>query len=349
MKIRSNPKKRMLYVILIVGVIVIGGLIVSLAKQKEVKEKPTLKIGYLPITHALLPIVVHAQGTLTKSSLEMVQYSDWAEMEKDIKTGKIDGGGSILNTLAIKIRSEGTPLHNVLLSVRDGSVIIVRNEINDISELKGKKVAIPSVHSPHYLLIHKYLVDHGLQPNIDVEHPVINPPDMVAALIAGDIEGYVVADPFGAQAEELGVGKVLVLSKNIGIPGSTSNECTISIREDFIKKHPEAVQEFVEQLILAGIWVEEHPKEASNLAVSYLNQRVEVILRGLTLPKGRTSYLNLYPNEDEFEAYQEYMVIVGILEEENKIDIGEFVDESFAEKAYKKFGLEKKLLAGKRL
>jgi len=305
-------------------------------REAAVTEKPALRIGHLPITHAMLPMIVHARGTLTKSRLELVEYTSWDAMEEDIKNGRIDGGGSILNTLAIKIRADGLPFHPVLLAVRDGSVLIVGSDIRNAADLKGKRIAVPAIYSPHYLLLYKYLVDHDLIPNIDVDIPMIHPPDMVRSLTAGEINGFIVAEPFGAVAEELGIGKPLALSKDISIPGSTSNECTISLRADFITRYPDAVQEFVEQLILAGIWADEHPEEAAAIVASYLNQKEEIILKSLKEPEGRTSYLNLYPSENEFAAYQTYAIKAGLIDADRRIDINEFIDERFAMRAYQK-------------
>ena len=310
-------------------------------KETTTQEKPTLKIGHLPITHAALPLIVvdQNQGELENFNLEMVKFSNWAEMAEAIQAGKIDGGGSILNSLAIKIASKGVPFNSVLMAVRDGSVLMVSNDINDVSELKGKTIAIPSKFSPHYILLHKYLTDNGLEPGVDVQTPDMAPPDMIQGLVSGSIDGYIVAEPFGVKAEELGVGKPLIFSKDIEIPGSRSNECTISIRKEFIDQHPEAVQEFVDKLILAGIWAEENPEEAAKLLSPYLGQEPETIVRAFNDPPGRTRYADLFPREEEYKAFQDYMLKINLMEE--GINIEEFVDERFAEKAYQKYGLEK--------
>lgn len=326
---------------IITSILLVSLVSIMLSGCAAEKEKPTLKVGYLPITHAALPLIVHAQteGRLEHFTLDMVRFSNWAEMAETIQSGEIDAGGSILNTLAIKIASRGVPFNAVLMAVRDGSVLIVREDIKGVNELRGKTVAIPSRFSPHYILLHKYLTDHGLEPGADVKTVDMAPPDMVSALAAGVIDGYIVAEPFGVMAEELDIGRVLVLSKDIEIPCSRSNECVIAIRGEFIDKYPEAVQEFVDKLIQAGIWAEENPLEAAKLIARYLGQEPETIRRALNDPEGRTRFADLYPREEELAAFQDYMLKIGLME--NGIDIEEFVDERFAEKAYEKYGLQK--------
>ncbi|NJD78793.1 MAG: ABC transporter substrate-binding protein [Candidatus Methanoperedens sp.] len=315
-------------------IIIVAGL--AAYSPEKTEEKPTLKIGYLPITHSMLPVVAHAQGKFTRVNVEMVKFGSWTEMAEALKAGKIDGGGSILNTLAIKLVEQDVPLRSVLMAVRDGSVLIVKNDIKDVKELKNKTIAIPSKFSPHYILLHRYLADNGLEVGKDVKTIELAPPDMVSALASGSIDGYIVAEPFGAKAEDMKVGRVLVLSKDIDIPGSTSNECVIAIRSEFIEKYPDAVQDFVDQLILAGIYVHKNPQEAANLTVPYYGQKPEVIVRAINDPPGRTVYLDLYPRENEYEAFQNYMLEIGLIKK--GINITEFVDERFAANTYKNIG-----------
>lgn len=322
-------------------VVVIVAVVASKPKSSQpIVEKPTLKIGYLPITHAALPLILYSQtqGKFENFNLEMVKFSNWPEMAEAIQSGKIDGGGSILNTLAMKLASKGVPLNSVLMAVRDGSVLIVKNEIKNVSDLKGKTIAIPAKLSPHNILLQQYLSNNGLAVS-DVKTVEMAPPDMIQALSANTIDGYIVAEPFGVKAEELKIGRVMVLSKDIEIPGSRSNECVIAIRKEFIEKNPIAVQEFVDKLVQAGIWAEKNPTEASKLLTTYLGQTPNTIEHAMLEPYGRTRYVDLFPREEEYEAFQEQMIKLGLLDK--KIDIEEFVDESFAEKAYKKYGLTK--------
>ncbi len=334
--------KKLKIIILSVSLILLVSLVgIILIGFPAEEEKPTLRVGHLPITHAYLPLIVHAQtgGRLEHFNLEMVMFAKWPEMAEAITAGKIDAGGSILNSLAIKIASRGVPFNVVLMAVRDGSVLMVSKDIKDVSELRGKTVAIPSRFSPHFMLLHKYLTDHGLEPDVDVTIIDMAPPDMVSALAAGAIDGYIVAEPFGVVAEKLGVGRVLILSRDIEIPGSRSNECVIAIRTEFIDKYPEAVQEFVDRLILAGIWAEENPLEAAKLVAPLLRQDPDTIWHSLHEPKGRTTFIDLFPREAELAAFQDYMLRIGLMKK--GIDIDKFVDERFAEKAYEKFGLQK--------
>jgi len=77
-------------------------------------------------------------------------------------------------------------------------------------------------------------------------------------------------------------------------------------------KEPQHLEELIEEIIRAGIWLEENHGKAVKIIAGYLGQEEEVIARSLFEPEGRTNFLNLYPNEDEYAAYQSFMIKAGI-------------------------------------
>jgi NitT/TauT family transport system substrate-binding protein len=188
--------------------------------------------------------------------------------------------------------------------------------------------------------LHYYLKKNGLNPEKDLTLLEMAPPDMVQALASGSIDGYIVAEPYGAQAEEMGVGKVLALSKELELPGSKSLECGITLRKEFIDRNPDAVQEFVTKMIQAGIWVDKEPQEAANLLAPILGQKPATILHALIEPQGRSLFIDLYPRKSEYKALEDYMISLGLLDKE--IDIDEFVNDRFAKQAYEELGLIQK-------
>jgi NitT/TauT family transport system substrate-binding protein len=310
---------------------ILGGCTNSGNTEKTAEDFPTVKVGYLPITHHLPLMIADARGQFTKINVEPIKFTNWPELAEALSAGKIDAA-HMLNSLAIKVKEKGVPVSSLLMSVRDGSVIIVQNDIDDVQELKGKTIAIPSKFSPHYILLHKYLMDNGLEPGVDVLTPEMAPPDMVSALAAGSIDGYIVAEPFGAQAVDQGIGKALIYTSELG-PGD--NECVVVYRDDYSEENREAVQDYITQMILAGQFINEYPEEAAELAEPYLRQKKEVIL--ISILDGRSGYDVLYPDAEDYQAFQDYMLNIGLLEK--GIDINGFVDDSFAKESYKELGL----------
>jgi len=290
--------------------------------------KTTLKIGYLPITDHLLMIA--AEREYFKSvAIQPTKFSSWPEISEALKAGAIDGA-FLLTPIGLTLRQKGVPVKVVLLGHRNGSVITVKNsgEINRIEDLKGKTIAIPSPFSTHNLLLRKVLTEKHIDPARDLKIIDMAPPEMVNALATGRIHGYIVAEPFGAQAEAQKVGKVLALSKDIWHDHIC---CVLNLRENVIAGHPEAVQELVSGFIRTAAFIEANPALAAKGSTKILGQKPEIIEKVLTTPRGRLTFHNLAPNKADFAATQDYMLKFGVAK--GRVDLGVYLDDRFAKKA----------------
>jgi NitT/TauT family transport system substrate-binding protein len=288
-------------------------------------RKLTIKIGYLPITDHLLMLAADHE-TLPNVTLEPVKFSSWPEITEALKAGRIDGA-FLLTPMGLTLRQKGIPLKVVLLGHRNGSVITVKNsgEINRIEDLKGKTIAIPSPFSTHNILLRKVLTEKGIDPARDLKIIDMAPPEMVVALATGRIHGYIVAEPFGAQAEAQKVGKILMLSKDIW-PDHIC--CVLNLQEKLVQKYPGEVQELITGFQRTSAFIEANPAQAAKGSVKILGQKAEIVERVLTKPKGRLTFHNLIPAKADFAATQDYMIKFGISRE--KVDLSSYLDDRFA-------------------
>ncbi len=293
------------------------------------KNKPTIKIGYLPITDHLT-MIAHGQMEFRQFTLEPVKFSGWAELAEALKGNAIQGAFA-LTPIGMSLKQKGVPVKAVFLGHRNGSVLTAKNipELNKIEDLRGKTIAIPSRFSTHNVLIHKVLTEKGINPNSEVKFIDMSPPEMVNALSTGKIDAFIVAEPFGGQAEMQKVGKVLVLSKDIWHDHIC---CVLNMQEEVVQKQPEAVEELVGGLAKAAAFINNNPQEAAKLSLKYLGQKQEVVEHVLTNPKGRITFNNLVPDIRDFAATQEYLLQFGITKD--KIDLAQYIDDRFAKKAF---------------
>ena len=287
----------------------------------------TIKIGYLPLSDHLLMIAAEREQ-FRNVEIKPVKFSSWPEIAEALKNGAIDGA-FLLTPIGLTLRQKGVPVKVVLLGHRNGSALTVRNNIgiNRVEDLKGKILAVPSPFSTHNILLRKLLTEKHIDPARDLKIIDMAPPEMVNALATGRIHGYIVAEPFGAQAEAQKVGKVLTLSKDIW-PNHIC--CVLNLRETVINAHPEAVQELVSGFTRTAAFIEANPAQAAKGSTKILGQRPEIIEKVLTSPRDRLSFLNLVPAKADFAATQDYMVKFGISKE--KVDLARYLDDRFAKR-----------------
>lgn len=287
------------------------------------KPKQTIKIAYLPITHAL-PLYVEkelVQQDFEGVDLELIKFGSWPELLDALNTGQVDGA-SVLVELAMRAKEQNIDLKALALGHRDGNVVVAANNINTAADLKAKNIAIPHRLSTHNILLHKLLKNNHLTER-DVKVVELPPPEMPAALAEGRISAYIVAEPFGAKSVALGKGKVLYQSGDLW-PDSVC--CALVLRNDLIRQHPEAVQEFVNGYAKAGAMAETRNEKVYALASQYLNADPKV----LDLSLQWISYNDLKLKEKDYEALRQNLIEMGL--SPNPPSYADFVDNAFIDR-----------------
>jgi nitrate/nitrite transport system substrate-binding protein len=150
----------------------------------------------------------------------------------------------------------------------------------DPKSWKGFKFAVPFEYSMHNFLLRYYLAENGINPDTDVQIRVTPPPEMVANLRAGNIDGFLGPDPFNQRAVYDEVGFIHILSKEIwdGHPC-----CAFGVSDDFIKQNPNTFAALYRAVLTASHG--RKPKDRELIAkviapAQYLNQPETVLNAG---------------------------------------------------------------------
>ena len=277
----------------------------------------TIKIAYLPITHSLA-VLEEADELEEKDGIkiELVKYGSWPELLDALNSGRVDGA-SVLIELAMKSKQEGVGIKAVALGHKDGNVLIVSNNINNVSDLKGKTFAIPHRQSSHHILLNDALAKGNLTID-DVNVTELAPTEMPSALASGTIDGYCVAEPFGAMGVALGAGKVLYSSEELW---ADSLCCGLVLTDAFLEAHPEEAKSFVQSYKAAGAGLDR--EKAKKVAEKYLNQTDEV----LDISLQWISYDELDITEDTYAVLAEKVKKYGL--SDNPPAYADFVKSDF--------------------
>lgn len=288
------------------------------AGHSAAADLPTLKVGYLPITHSLAVVVADQlnAGKYRHLKVELVKFSSWPELLDAYNAGQIQAASELL-VLALAGAERGVPESVVALSHRHGDMLTVAKEINSVKDLKGKRVAIPHRMSVHNLLLAQALKKEGLTLK-DVEWIEMPPPDMPAALARGDIKGFIVAEPFGSKAIAAGFGKELLNAQEIW-PDYIC--CGLVINPAFKKQYPAATREYVTSFAAAGKFIDANRKEAITIARKYIN--IDEKLFAEALSHG-ASYSDLQIKRGEVEQLQRYALELNLLKK--PVDLDQLLD-----------------------
>jgi NitT/TauT family transport system substrate-binding protein len=307
-------------------------------------EKPAIKVGYMKITdHLILGVtdlkLKKGMEKFEHCTLQPVVKNGWNEVADALSVKSLDCA-LILAPTAMDLFKSGVDLKLLLFAHKSGSVLVTNKfaNIKKVEDFAGKIVLIPYQLSIHNMLFHKLLSEKGLKPGrstekgIDVTLEVVAPfqmPEAVQYDEDGEIGGFIVAEPFGSQVIANGHGEEFCLSKDLW-PNHPC--CVFVVRNDIIKKHPEAIQEICDSFVKSGLAIDAQPGPASVIGGDFLSQDKEVIRKVLTEPPDRILTGELFPQIEDLDTIQKYMMdkmkIMTSL-----IDLEKFVDTSFAKKA----------------
>jgi nitrate/nitrite transport system substrate-binding protein len=254
-------------------------------------EKTALKVGFVPITCATPIIMAKPLGFYEKYGLdvEVVKTAGWAVARDKSLSREYDASHMLTPMpLAISLGVGSTPVPYTVPAVENinGQAItlaLAHKDKRDPKQWKGFKFAVPFEFSMHNFLLRYYVAEHGLDPDKDVQIRVVPPPEMVANLKAGNVDGYLAPDPFNQRAVFEKVGFIHLLSKEIwdGHPC-----CAFAASREFATRMPNTFGALFRAIVDATHHAHQakHRKEiaAAIAPANYLNQPPTVVEQVLT-------------------------------------------------------------------
>jgi NitT/TauT family transport system substrate-binding protein len=209
-----------------------------------------LVVGGLPVTCNLtLPVACVARAG---GQFEYSKYNGWPEIKESLMAGRIQAA-YMLAPLVMDLADRKIPLKIVSLGHRSGAVIMVRSDSGYTSyrQLKGKRVAVPSRFAVDFLFLRRMLAKEGMTPK-DIELIEMAPPDMPAALYAKAVDAYCTGEPFGAAAQRAGYARPLSMTRD---EWRRYICCVLTVREELIAENRPLVQDLVNYVLGAGVWL----------------------------------------------------------------------------------------------
>ena len=301
-----------------------------------------LVIGGLPVTCNLtLPVAcvskARSNGTLgigqRRFDYKYSKYSGWPEVKESLMAGRIHAA-YMLAPLVMDLADRRVPVKIVSLGHRSGAVIMVRSDspYQTFKQLTGKLIAIPSRFAVDFLFLRKMLARENMTPN-DIQIVEMAPPDMPAALFAKAVDAYCTGEPFGAAAQQAGYARPLRMTRD---EWRNYICCVLTVRQELIQENPAMVQDLVNQVLGAGVWLDQQ-QENRNKAVAiaagrdFFNQDPKIIRFVMENPVDRVTYGDLRMIRAEFEDLMQLSIAAGTIK--HPIAYETYVDESFAKNA----------------
>ncbi|MCU0969692.1 MAG: ABC transporter substrate-binding protein [Rubrivivax sp.] len=263
----------------------------AMAQEKKAPEKKDLKVGFIAITCASPLIMADPLGFYRQQGLnvQLMKTAGWALIRDKILNNEYDATHFLSPmplAISMGLGSTQTPMRVATIQNTNGQAItlhVKHKDRRDPKTWKGFRFAVPFDYSMHNFLLRYYLAEHGLNPDTDVQIRVTPPPEMVANLRAGNIDGFLGPDPFNQRAVFDEVGFIHILSREIwdGHPC-----CAFGLSQAFIQQNPATYAALFRAVLTAAAMAREAKnRELIAKVISptqYLNQPEAVIAQVLT-------------------------------------------------------------------
>ncbi len=267
------------------------------AAGSDAPELTEVKIGFIPLTDCA-PIVVAAEmGFDKKYGIKIVpsKEASWAAIRDKTVNGElhaahvlyglvygvqmgIGGQQKDMNVLmTLNHNGQGITLSNQLKDkgVKDGKTLkrLLENENRDYTFAQ----TFPT--GTHAMWLNYWLAANGIDPIKDVKTIVVPPPQMVANMRIGNMDGYCVGEPWNARAIYDKVGYTVATTQDIWVDHP---EKVLGTTADFVAKNPNTARAMVMAILEASKYIEATENRAKVAELisqkSYVNAPKDVIL-----------------------------------------------------------------------
>ena len=284
------------------------------APPVEGLEKTELKIGFIPITCATPIIMSEPLGFYKKYGFnaKVVKMPSWGAVRDSAIAGELDAYHMlapmpIAMTLGLGSASFGVKLASIE-NINGQAITIAerhRGKVAGPADFNGFVIGVPFPYSMHNLLLRYYLATGGIDPDKDVKIRPVPPPDSIAQMVAGDIDAYLMPDPFNQRAVFEGAGFIHKLTKDLW-PGHPC--CAFAASDQWIEANPNTFRALNKSIIEAAGYARDpanRPEIAKAISErAFLNQPVEVVEAVLTgnFDDGQGNTFDV-PDRIDFDPY----------------------------------------------
>ena len=239
----------------------------------------TLRIGFLPLVDACLPILAQEHGFAEEEgiTLEFQRDVSWATVLDRLLYGQTDAAHMLAPLAIATTLGKGRPAKalsapfvlglngnavTVSISLAEemgvnaqfGNPVAVGESLRFVAQRRhaeGKPLRFGVVHrySSHNYMLRYWLASCGVPPDDMVEAVTVPPPFAAEALANGEIDGVCVGEPWNSIAVQRGVGQIVLATSQIWRRGV---EKVLAMREPVMEERRGSVEPLIRAMRKAG-------------------------------------------------------------------------------------------------
>lgn len=302
-------------------------------------EKRELLLGFIPLTDCAPLVVAKQLGLYAKYGLEVTlsKETSWANIRDKVALGILDAA-QMLATMPLAMTLGLGPVKKptltaLVLDLNGNAVTISESLYRRLEQFDGEQArkrplsaallkqfidheraagAAPLTFATvfptatHTYELRYWLASAGIDPLHDIRIEVVPPPQMVARLAEGHIDGCCVGEPWNSMAVAQGVGHIAISGYEIW---NNRPEKVLGVTEEWALQHPNTHRALMLALLEACQWLDEpeHRRQAAALLAQGIHVGApETVLRQSLIGQLRSDANALPRRIEDFHVFHRY-------------------------------------------
>ena len=267
------------------------------AAGSDAPEKTEVKIGFIPLTDCASVVMASVLGFDKKYGVKIIptKEASWAGVRDKLVNGELDFAHVLYGLVyGVHLGTAGPKKDMaVLMNINNnGQAISLSKALADKGAVDGPSLAMLMAKEKreytfagtfptgtHAMWMHYWLAAAGINPLSGARLITVPPPQMVANMRIGNMDGFCVGEPWNHRAIMDGIGVTANTTQDIW---QDHPEKVLGCTGDFVKQYPNTARAVMMAVLEASKWIDASLSNKLKMAEtvaqkSYINTSVDVI------------------------------------------------------------------------
>jgi nitrate/nitrite transport system substrate-binding protein len=267
------------------------------AQGSDAPEKKEVRIGFIPLTDCASVVMASVLKFDEKYGVKIIpsKEASWAGVRDKLVNGELDMAHVLWGLVyGVHLGVSGPKKDMaVLMNLNhNGQAITLSKKLADKGAVDAATLAklmasdkreytfaqtFPT--GTHAMWLYYWLASAGINPMKDVKVITVPPPQMVANMRVGNMDGYCVGEPWNHRAIIDGIGITAATTQDIW---KDHPEKALGTTADFVARHPNTCRAVIAAILEASRWIDTSLQNRLKMAETiadkaYVNTSVDAI------------------------------------------------------------------------
>jgi NitT/TauT family transport system substrate-binding protein len=253
------------------SLILAGGMFPARPRSIHGAEAERVRIAYASRSNSATPqFLAQSRGFFKSEGLEV----ELIQMNPRLgATAVVNGDVSFATPFVSTFRAilQGFPMKLAFVHLKKGPYfVMVRPEITDVQQLKGKKLGVSTIRGADQLVAEEMFQAKGFSPSLIQPVSIGDGPVRMQALVSGAVEAISIAPPHDLMLQRMGF-RALLGPPEIGLPVAG-----MFASDRLIRDNPSLIRRTLKALLRAHQFILENKFETLPIMMQWLPQSAEV-------------------------------------------------------------------------